>query len=76
MSGAPAAIYPPEIEGLMAQLKKAEEAGDLDRVNAMKARLFLDGPLQPEGRVKGQARELFLDMNAIALRSPPTGDGS
>jgi pimeloyl-ACP methyl ester carboxylesterase len=73
VAGAPAAIYPPDIAGLMARLREAEEIGDLDRVNAMKARLFLDGPLQPEGRVKGQARELFLDMNAIALRSPPTG---
>lgn len=73
VSGAPEAIYPPEIAGLMAQLKEAEEAGDLDRVNAIKARLWLDGPLQPEGRVTGQARRLFLDMNAIALRSPPIG---
>jgi pimeloyl-ACP methyl ester carboxylesterase len=73
VSGAPEAIYPPEIKALMARLKEAESAGDLDRVNAMRARLFLDGPLAHEGRVTGQARRLFLDMNAIALRSPPTG---
>ncbi len=73
VTGAPAAIYPPEIEGLMAQMKAAQEAGDLDRVNAMRARLLLDGPLAPEGRVMGPARRLFLDMNAIVLRSPPTG---
>jgi pimeloyl-ACP methyl ester carboxylesterase len=70
-SGAPEPIYPPGIEGLMARLKDAEQAGDLDRVNAIKAHLWLDGPLQPEGRVAGEARRLFLDMNAIALRSPP-----
>jgi pimeloyl-ACP methyl ester carboxylesterase len=73
VSGAPEAIYPPEIKGLMAQLKEAEEVGDLDQVNAIKARLWLDGPLEPEGRVMGQARRLFLDMNAIALQSQPTG---
>ncbi len=73
VSGAPEAIYPPEIKGLLARLKEAEAAGDLDQVNAIKARLWVDGPLEPEGRVVGQARRLFLDMNAIALRSPPTG---
>jgi pimeloyl-ACP methyl ester carboxylesterase len=72
-SGAPEPIYPPDIEGLMAKLKNAEQAGDLDRVNAIKAHLWVDGPLQPEGRVTGEARRLFLDMNAIALRSPPIG---
>jgi pimeloyl-ACP methyl ester carboxylesterase len=72
-SGAPEPIYPPDIGGLMARLKDAEQAGDLDRVNAIKAHLWLDGPLQPEGRVAGEARRLFLDMNVIALRSPPIG---
>ncbi len=55
------------------KLKEVQEAGELDQVNAIKARLFLDGPLAPEGRVMGQARRLFLDMNGIALRSPPVG---
>jgi pimeloyl-ACP methyl ester carboxylesterase len=73
VTGAPAPIYPPDINNLMAEIKAAQEAGDLDRVNAIKARLFLDGPRSPEGRVTGQVRELFLDMNGIALRSPPIG---
>lgn len=73
VSGAPEPAYPPEIAGLMALLKEAQEAGDLDQVNAIKARLWLDGPLAPEGRVTGQARQLFLDMHAIALRSSPSG---
>src|SRR4051812_169854 len=51
VTGAPDAVYPPDIKERMAELKQAEEAGDLDRVNAMKAHLFLDGPRQPEGRV-------------------------
>ncbi len=73
VTGAPDPVYSPEIKRLMAQLKEAEEARELDRVNAMKARLLLDGPLAPEGRVTGPARDLFLDMNGIALRSPPVG---
>ena len=73
VTGAPEAVYPPEAKSLMAKLKKAQEACDLDQVIAIKAHLWLDGPLAPEGRVTGQARELFLDMQAIALRSPPVG---
>jgi pimeloyl-ACP methyl ester carboxylesterase len=73
VSGAPEGRHPPEIDGVMARLRKAEEMGDLDQVNAIKARLWLDGPLGEEGRVTGHARRLFLDMNAIALRSPPSG---
>jgi pimeloyl-ACP methyl ester carboxylesterase len=73
VTGAPEATYPPDIKTLMAELKDAEQAGDLDRVNAMKARLFLDGPLAPEGRVTGQTRQLFFEMNGLALRSPPIG---
>jgi pimeloyl-ACP methyl ester carboxylesterase len=72
-NGAPEPIHPLDIEGLMARLKDAEQAGDLDRVNAIKAHLWLDGPLQPEGRVTGEARRLFPDMNGIALRSTPVG---
>jgi pimeloyl-ACP methyl ester carboxylesterase len=52
VSGAPEPIHPPDIAGLMARLKDAEQAGDLDRVNAIKAHHLLDGPLQPEGRVR------------------------
>jgi pimeloyl-ACP methyl ester carboxylesterase len=73
VSGAPEAVHPLAIAALMQQLKAAEAAGDLDRVNALKARLFLDGPTAPEGRVSGAARDLFLDMSGISLRSPPFG---
>jgi pimeloyl-ACP methyl ester carboxylesterase len=73
VAGAPDPIYAPDIETLMMQSKQAEASGDLDRMNAMKARLWLDGPLAGEGRVAGPARDLFLDMNGIALRSPPFG---
>jgi pimeloyl-ACP methyl ester carboxylesterase len=73
VTGAPDAVYPSDIKSLMARQKEAEEARDLDQVNAIKARLWLDGPLAAEGRVTGAARRLFLDMNGIALRSLPIG---
>lgn len=73
VAGATEPLYPVEIKGLMAQLKGAEKAGDVDLINALKAHTLLDGPLQPEGRVQGALRQLFLDMNGIALRSPATG---
>ena len=72
VEGAPEPVYSPEIHEMLDRQKSAEKAGDLDRVNTIKARLWLDGPLAPEGRVAGAARELFLEMNGAVLRSPPT----
>lgn len=68
ISGAPSEPVPPGVEELSNALDRAEERGDLDRVNAIEAHLWLDGPLSPEGRVQGAVRDLFLDMNGIALR--------
>ena len=70
------AVYPeiesPALEALFAQVKQANESGDMDRVNALEAHMWLDGPLVPEGRVANpQLRELFLDMNATQLRDYP-----
>jgi len=73
VSGSPAPAYPPGIKDLMTQQTQAQAAGDLDQVEAIQTRLWLDGPLAPEGRVTGEARRLFRNMNAIALRSPPIG---
>ena len=73
VSGAPDPVYPPRIGELMAEQRAAVEAGALERINAIAARLWLDGPLADEGRIQGPVRELFLDMNGIALRSPPFG---
>jgi pimeloyl-ACP methyl ester carboxylesterase len=73
VSGAPEAICRPEIEGLRMRLKEAENIGDIDQAIAIRTRLSLDGPLQPEGRVLGHARQLFVEMNSVALRSASTG---
>lgn len=73
VAGAPDAVLPPAMHALMAPLKAAEAARDIDRVNALKARLFLDGPLAAEGRVAGAVRQQFLDMHGRALRAAPAG---
>lgn len=52
----------------------AEKSGDLDLVNRLEVRYWLDGVGQPEGRVSGPPRELMLEMNARALRASPIGD--
>ena len=73
VEGAPPPDHPPEIAETMVWAQAAEASGDPDRMAAARARLWLDGPLAPEGRVKGAARRLFLDMIGIALRAPPVG---
>jgi pimeloyl-ACP methyl ester carboxylesterase len=70
VSGAPGGLTAdPETERLDALIDAAVAAGDLDEANRLEAWLWLDGPAQPEGRVGGTVRDLFLEMNAIALRS-------
>ncbi|WFU78183.1 alpha/beta hydrolase [Bradyrhizobium sp. CIAT3101] len=73
VSGSPEPVYPPEIRRLIEQVREAEQVGDLNQANAVKAHLWLDGPFQPEGRVAGDARRLFLEMNGQALRPSSVG---
>ncbi|MEP6296367.1 MAG: alpha/beta hydrolase, partial [Ilumatobacter sp.] len=54
----------------------AEKAEDLELLNRLETRYWLDGVEQPEGRVSGEPRELFLDMNERALHAAPIGDSS
>lgn len=49
----------------------AYERSDWDMVNRVQAHAWLDGPRAQSGRVSGAARDLFLDMNALALSKPP-----
>jgi len=72
--GGPMSEIGPATEDLAAAIDEADEAGDLDRVNELEARLWLDGPEAAAGRVTGPARELFLDMNGRALRAGPVGE--
>lgn len=73
ISGAPdgdEAELPAPVREQIAALERAEAEGDIERVNAIEANLWLDGPGMPEQRVSGAARSLLLEMNAIALRHP------
>ena len=51
-----------------ASIERAEEAGDLDEVNRLEVRYWLDGVEQAEGRVQGPPRALMLDMNGRGAR--------
>ncbi len=61
------------VQAKLAALATAEDAGDHAAINAVEAQLWLDGPEQPEGRVHGHARTLFLEMNGIALAAGDVG---
>ncbi|MEH2533424.1 pimeloyl-ACP methyl ester carboxylesterase [Bradyrhizobium sp. AZCC 1588] len=73
VTGAPPPASPPAVKALLDQMRDAESQKDLDRLNLIKARIFLDGALAAEGRVAGAPRELFLEMHGHALRLPPAG---
>lgn len=73
ISGAPQTEPPPEVRALTDAIDAVSDAGDIDAVNELEARLWLDGPSALPGRVTGPARELFLQMNGIALRAMDPG---
>jgi pimeloyl-ACP methyl ester carboxylesterase len=61
-------------EELDARIDVEDAARDLDEVNRLEAWMWLDGPYAEEGRVGGQARELFLEMNGRALHAEDPGE--
>ncbi|CAB3810637.1 alpha/beta fold hydrolase [Paraburkholderia fynbosensis] len=73
VTGAPPLNHPALIENLLARLAAAEANGDIDDVLSIRTSLWLDGPFEPRGRVIGDARRLFHEMNSVALRLPPPG---
>lgn len=76
LHGGPPVQHTPELQEVEDREAAAEERGDLDAINRIEAHYWLDG-LGHEGRVGGEARRLFLDMNRRALeldRQRPTGD--
>jgi pimeloyl-ACP methyl ester carboxylesterase len=76
VSGAPwaeADLRPGELD-LEERAQAAADSGDLESASTLEAHLWLDGPLQPEGRVTGEPRELFLEMNGRALTAPEVGE--
>ncbi|WP_374834317.1 alpha/beta fold hydrolase [Paenochrobactrum pullorum] len=73
VSGAPEPNYPIDIKELLLRQTQAITAQKNNEINAIKARLWLDGPLACEGCIKGQVRQLFFDMYDTALKSSPIG---
>ncbi len=57
-------------------IERAIEAGDHGELNRLETWLWLDGPAQPEGRVRGASRTLLLEMNrAIIANGAPEDVG-
>ena len=70
ITGGEGAEIPEEAADFEDALDYARERGNLETVNRIEAHLWLDGPLSESGRVQGEARELFLRMNAVHLNHP------
>ena len=54
---------------LWADVKAADEAHDLERLNRAQMKLFLAGPNRSLDRVGKGLQDLFLDMNATSMKS-------
>jgi pimeloyl-ACP methyl ester carboxylesterase len=67
LTGSPEPELPEEAELMLDAQHYAQERQNWSSVNKIEAHLWLDGPLSPNGRVEGEARDLFLDMNGNAL---------
>ncbi len=73
VGGAPGVEPTGPTAALVTAIEAAKAAGALAELNELQARLWLDGPAGPPGRVGGAARALFLAMNDIALRAADPG---
>jgi pimeloyl-ACP methyl ester carboxylesterase len=70
VSGAPEpSVFDAPTDRLVRMWEAAQTSGEVDEINRVEMWLWLDGPSAPEGRVAGPARELALEMNAIALKN-------
>ena len=70
VSGAPEPMeFDEHTDRLVRLWEDAQTSGDLDEINRVEMWLWLDGPSAPEGRVSGPARELAIEMNAVALKN-------
>jgi pimeloyl-ACP methyl ester carboxylesterase len=66
VSGQP---YDDKYDELFAEVTAAEETKDVDVLNQAEMKLWLVGPGRAVNQVDQTLRDLFLDMNGIALRS-------
>src|ERR1700730_4246891 len=58
-----------ENDPIYAEVTAAEEANDMEALNDAEMKLWLVGPGRSASQVDKKIRDLFLDMNGIALRS-------
>lgn len=65
---------PDSVRALYAAYEDAEAGDDPEELNRVEAHGWLDGWSAPEGRVRGPVRDLFLEMNRIAIAAPDPGD--
>jgi pimeloyl-ACP methyl ester carboxylesterase len=70
LSGSPEPDLPDEIMPLIEAMEVAEEREDIEMLGKVEAHAWLDGPLSRNGRVSGPVRDLFLEMNGVALAKP------
>jgi len=70
VSGFEAEDYPDDVAALEDTLEHALQRSNIDLANRIEAHMWLDGPLEEDGRVDGPARELFLDMNRTRRDKP------
>ena len=52
------------------ELEEAESAGDIERVNELELRIWVDGHARTPEQVDGSVRERVREMNLIALKTP------
>lgn len=73
VNGAPTPELTAAEQRLDEAIDEAELSCDLQRTNDALAALWLDGPTSPAGRVGGEARALFMDMDGLMLRATKPG---
>lgn len=54
---------------LFGLVREAEKSGDIDALNEMEVRTWVDGLARPAGHTAGPVRDLALAMNGLALRT-------
>lgn len=60
---APDEVFDPREIALFEESEAAEESGDAERAAALDVRIWVDGPLQPEGRAPAHVRERIHAMS-------------
>jgi pimeloyl-ACP methyl ester carboxylesterase len=71
LSGAPEAEMPEAADELFDARRYAVERHQFGSAARIDARLWLDGPLSEEGRVEGEVRDLFIEMDRQGLEKKP-----